>query len=347
MRQHTPAAHQIDLRPLLELTQRVGIDPLLTQASSGNSSAKLAGVLWIKASGRWMADAMRDDIFIPLDLKEIETECLRRDVDPAERYPSASLETAMHATLPHNVVLHVHCVNTIAWAVRYDAPIQLQRRLEGLPWRWIQYVATGLPLSRRIELALSTFPDTCVFVLGNHGLVVCGEDAATVEELLTEVQRRVAIPPRESHSADYEALWEISRDSAWDLPDDDEVHALGADKISQEILAGGVLYPCQAIFSGARMELFHPIPYRDPGDDWQSAYSNRPFLIIAGRGVIVSRTIAPAELAMLSGLAQVVQRINASVPLRYLTDAEVAGIPSQVTYRYRELASSSQGDARR
>src|ERR1700722_12805767 len=84
----TPDILRPELRQLLDLTQRVGNDPLLTQASTGNSSAKLDGVLWIKASGRWMADAMCDDILLPLDLAEIVTRCLQQGVDPAERYPS-------------------------------------------------------------------------------------------------------------------------------------------------------------------------------------------------------------------------------------------------------------------
>lgn len=87
---------------------------------------------------------MRDDILIPLDLAETVTQYLRRGVDPTERCRSASLETAMHAALPHRVVLHVHCVNTIAWAVRNDAQIQLQRQLQRLRWQWIPYVASGL-----------------------------------------------------------------------------------------------------------------------------------------------------------------------------------------------------------
>jgi len=343
MRKHTPVVNQVELRPLLELTERVGSDQLLTQASTGNSSAKLDDVLWIKASGKWMADAIRDDILIPLDLAEVVTKCLRRDVDPAERYPSASLETAMHATLPHRVVLHVHCVNTIAWAVRNDAPIQLQLRLKGLRWQWVPYTASGLPLSRQIEQAVSAYPDTHLFVLANHGLVIGGEDAKNVEDLLIEVERRLAIPPRQARPADYPALAEISADSRWDLPDDDGLHALGTDAISRAILAGGLLYPCQAIFSGTRTsELFRPIPYPDPRDHWQSRYCNRPFLIVGGRGVIVNRSARPAELAMISGLAQVVQRLSASAPLRYLTEAEVAGISSHVACRYRELANASQ-----
>jgi len=337
-------ASHAELQPLLGLTQRVGSDPLLTQASTGNSSAKLDGVLWIKASGRWMADAMRDDILIRLDLGEVVTECLRRGMDPAERYPGASIETAMHAVLPHPVVLHVHCVNTIAWAVRNDAPIQLQNRLEGLRWRWVPYIASGLPLALEIERALSTWPDTNVFVLGNHGLVIGGEDALAVENLLSEVKKRLAIPPRRAHPADYAALVELSRDSPWDLPDDDEVHALGTDLVAQANLSGGLLYPCQAIFSDSRTsDLFRPIPLPDVGEQWHAQYRYHPFLIIEGRGVVVSRSIGSAELAMLSGLAQVVQRLSASAPLRYLTETEVAGILNQVAHRYRNIANASQG----
>jgi rhamnose utilization protein RhaD (predicted bifunctional aldolase and dehydrogenase) len=341
---HTQSGRQAELQRLLDLTQRVGNDPLLTQASTGNSSVKLDDILWIKASGKWMADAVRDDIFISLNLSEVVRDCVRRRVDPAVRYRGASLETALHAVLPHRMVLHLHCVDTIAWAVRRDGPVQLQRLLEGLPWQWIPYTASGLSLSGAIELALSTQARTDLFVLGNHGLVVCGENAAAIEDLLNEVRRRVAIHPRKPHPPDYAALREMARNSPWDLPDDDAVHALGTDTVSQAILGRGVLYPCQTIFSGSgSSELFRAIPYPYPGDSWQHRYSNRPFLIVENRGVIVSRTIAPSELAMISGLAQVVQRLNTAVPLRYLSDTETAGITGQTAYHYRELASARHG----
>ena len=97
MRSDAPLASQSELQELLEVTERVGSNPLLTQASTGNTSIKLDGVLWIKASGKWMADAIQDNILIPLNLVDVHRDCLRRDVDPAERYPGASLETAMHA----------------------------------------------------------------------------------------------------------------------------------------------------------------------------------------------------------------------------------------------------------
>jgi ribulose-5-phosphate 4-epimerase/fuculose-1-phosphate aldolase len=348
MRKNMPVASHLELARLRQLTARIGTDPLLTQASAGNSSTKLDGVLWIKASGKWMVDALNEDILIPLDLTEVITECLQQGVDPAGRYPGASMETAMHAVLPHRVVLHVHSVNTIAWAVRTDAALQLQHQLDGLRWQWVPYVASGLPLSRAIELSLCACPDTDVFVLGNHGLVIGGEDCNAVENLLIELEQRLAIYPRRAHPADYAALEELCQGSSWDLPVDDQVHALGTDAISQAILSGGLLYPCQAIFANTSTpDLFRPIPYPHPRDESLSQYCNRPFLIIGGRGVLVSSTMTPAELAMISGLAQIVQRVNASTPLRYLSEAEVATGSNLTGGRYRELANERLGSGLR
>jgi rhamnose utilization protein RhaD (predicted bifunctional aldolase and dehydrogenase) len=338
-----------ELQTLRELTQRVGSNPLLAQASTGNSSIKLDGILWIKASGRWMADARQNEILIPLDLADVHRECLQRDLDPVERYPGASLETAMHAMLPHAVVLHVHCVNTIAWAVRSDARAQLQERLGGLRWRWVPYVESGLPLARAVRNALSAADADMhadIFILGNHGLVIGAENCRAAEHLLSEVGRRLSLSPRPAHPADYAGLAQASAGTPWRLPDDDAVHALATDPISRAILAGGLLYPCQAIFSNSSTPaLFRSIAGSDSPDQWPARYRNRPLLPIEGRGVLIDRSMTPAECAMISGLAQVVQRIPASAPIRYLTDAEIANSSGAVAYHYRELANERIGAA--
>jgi rhamnose utilization protein RhaD (predicted bifunctional aldolase and dehydrogenase) len=327
-----------ELNPLLELSARVGNDPLLTQASTGNSSMKLNGVLWIKASGKWMADAYRSDILIPLDLRAVN-ECLEQNVDPADRFTSASIETSMHAVLPRRVVLHVHSVNTIAWAVRQDAQAHLQQRLHGLRWQWIPYVPSGLPLTREIEKVLS--PDIDILVLGNHGLVLAGDDCADIERLLDEVERRLAVPARRAHPADYDILARIAAQSEWELPDDDDVHALGTDRIARSILSGGLLFPCQAIFSNSSTPaLFSAVRPVCPLDTWASRFEGQPFLIVEGCGVVVHQGMTQAERAMISGLAQVVLRLGASAPVRYLTETEIESSSSQVAYRYRELANS-------
>jgi rhamnose utilization protein RhaD (predicted bifunctional aldolase and dehydrogenase) len=247
----------------------------------------------------------------------------------------------MHVALPHPVVLHVHSLNAIAWAVRYDAAVQLETRLNGLRWQWIPYVPSGLPLAREIEKGLSVRPNIDVLVLGNHGLVLGAQDSQAAEDLLAEVERRLAIPARQAHPADYARLADLAADSPWALPDDDTIHALATDPVTRRVLEGGYLYPCQAIFSDAALpELFRA----DPVPEMESRPQEnpgRPFLIVKGCGVVVSRTMAAAEAAMLSGLAQVVQRVDPSAPIRYLTQDEVAAISSTAAYRYRDLANAS------
>jgi rhamnose utilization protein RhaD (predicted bifunctional aldolase and dehydrogenase) len=342
MSKNLSTTNQAKLTPLRELSARIGSNPLLTQASIGNTSIKLQGILWIKASGKWMADAIREDILIPVDLAEVR-QCVKQKVDPAARFTSASIETAMHAVLPHRVVLHVHCVNTIAWAVRKDARVQLEHQLDGLRWQWISYVPSGLPLAREIEKVLSVAVDTNVLVLGNHGLVIGGEDCSAVEALLSEVGRRLAIYPRRAHRPNYDALSEMTDGSGWALPDDEEVHALGTDAISGAVLSGGFLYPCQSIFSNASTPgLFRSVHFPNARDLGESRFCTRPFLIIEGYGVIVRRTITLAQRALMNGLAQVVQRIGSSTPLRYLSEEEVANSSSTIASRYRELADVSR-----
>ncbi|MBZ5608428.1 MAG: class II aldolase/adducin family protein [Acidobacteriia bacterium] len=335
-----------EITSLLELSGRIGQNALLTQASTGNTSVKLGNVLWVKASGTWLAHARQHNILMPMDL-EYARECVRRNVDPAKKHPSASedhpgpsIETALHVVLPHRVVIHVHSVNTIAWAVREDAEACLAQRLAGLRWRWIPYVPSGLPLAMEIERALSGALDADVFVLGNHGLVVGGPDCAAAEALLWEVERRVATTARRAPKADCAALERIAHESGWHLAGNVTVHALATDAVSARILAGGLLYPCQAIFSNCNTPaVFSAVPCPQPGEASESRHSGRPFLIVQGCGVVFSQTITPAEAAILNGLAQVVRRIPADAPVRYLTEKELADGLSVEAYRYRELAN--------
>jgi rhamnose utilization protein RhaD (predicted bifunctional aldolase and dehydrogenase) len=336
-----------EITSLLELSERIGRDPLLAQASTGNTSIKIDGILWIKASGKWLGDANRGDFLIPVDLAQVR-ECVRLNVDPAEKYSSvagnlrASIETAMHAVLPQRVVIHVHSVNTIAWAVRDDAPTLLEFLLLGLRWQWIPYVPSGLPLAQAIEEAVILSPETDVLVLGNHGLVVCGDDCEAAEALLYEVERRLEVKPRPAPEADYRVLARIADCSPWTLPENTALHALGTDAISRSILSDGLLYPCQAIFSNSTTPVFFcPVPSGERAEDYESRYRDRPFLIVESSGMLIGRTMTPAEYAVLGGLVEVVQRISATAPVRYLTDAEIGSGLNVDAYRYRELADAN------
>lgn len=339
------STEQFELNALREMSARIGANPLLAQASTGNTSVKIDETLWIKASGKWLIQAEADDFLIAVELAKAKR-CLRENAisEIGTEFPGdlrASIETPMHAVLPHKVVVHVHSVNAIAWAVRQDGPRQLRGRLCGIPWQWIPYTRSGTSLAREIERAFSRFPETNVFVLGNHGLVVCGSCCASAERLLAEVEKRLAIEPRPALEPKYALLRQAASRSSWHLPACASVHALATDHICRRILSGGVLYPCQAIFlPDITPVVSNSLPEREP--DCGPGYPGRQvLLIVENQGVLVGEDMTRAAEEILVGLANVVQRIDASAPLRYLNASELRGVLNGDVANYKRTADTN------
>src|SRR5215468_6470936 len=189
-----------ELSALLDLSARIGADASLVQGPGGNTSLKRDGVMWVKASGAWLSQARERPIMVPVRLAplldaleqadpacETATAFVASALNPQGLRPS--IETTMHAALPHRVVLHVHCVETIAWAVQADAQARLAPLLDGLGWSFVPYVRPGLPLTQLMRTLVRA--DTTVVVLANHGLVVCGDTVAAAAAALAEVVSRL------------------------------------------------------------------------------------------------------------------------------------------------------------
>lgn len=339
-----PAANELEA--LLEMSAELGRDPLLVQAGTGNTSVKLDGILWIKASGKWLAHAKDEEILVPIDLARAR-ECVKANLDLAREPVNAfesrlrpSIETAMHTVMPHNVVIHVHSVNTIAWAVRRDAPGRLREPLAGLKWKWIPFVSSGVPLAREIEKRLAEEPGACVFVLGNHGLVIGAGSCEEAAILLSDVERRLAICPRPVPPPRYSWFPSAAAGSGWRLPDVQALHCLGTDPAARHALLQGILYPCQAIFLGPGLPAL-----RWPGDWEDPNAATAPFLIVEDCGVLVRDDLTGTQSAMLTGLMHVVQRLDPTVPLRCLTRTEIAGILQHEASIYRAMVEKNESRA--
>jgi rhamnose utilization protein RhaD (predicted bifunctional aldolase and dehydrogenase) len=328
---------------LRALSARVGSDPLLVQASNGNTSIKSDGTLWIKASGRWLANATREELFMGVDLEaakqSLQTGSEILPLDDATSDLRPSIETPMHAAIPHRVVIHVHSINAISWAIRLDGPEQIKERLAGLRWQWIPYAASGNPLAREIAKAAARTPETNVFILGSHGLVVCGKDCDSAEKLLREVDWRLAIPPRKFAKPNVQALNFIARFPGWRFPEVESLHAMATDATCRRTLQGGVLYPCQAIFLGQAMPFLPARIAESKFAQWLDAQESvPPFVAVEGIGVMVNERMTSAERATLRALAEVTLRTAESAPLRYLNAAEVADVLSQGAHGGKDVS---------
>lgn len=315
---------------LRDLSARLGANPLLVQAAGGNTSIKQDGVMWIKASGTWLRDAMLQDIFVPLDLvalsralAEDHPDCesclpfVRQDINARGLRPS--IETSVHGLMPQAVVLHVHCVNTIAHAICVDAELRLQRRLSAFNWGFVPYARPGLHLSRAIRGVLK--PGMDVLVLQNHGLVVAADTVAAAEALLNRVVAALELPRRQIRGPRVDQLLALAGDD-YRLPDDAAAHDFALEGCSYGIGASLVFYPDHAVFLGTN------IP--------SSTASGAVAVAIEGAGVLVRRDAKPSIEPMLRCLGDVLLRLEKGTSAKALTLLELDQLLNWDAEKYRQ-----------
>jgi rhamnose utilization protein RhaD (predicted bifunctional aldolase and dehydrogenase) len=325
-----------ELQNLRRLSALVGSDPLLVQGAGGNTSLKQDGVMWIKASGTWLKDAETKEIFVPVDLAgvlrglsensaDVEN-CvayLRSDLNAAGLRPS--IETTVHALMPHKVVVHVHCVNTISWAVQNNAEVQLALRLAGIDWAFVPYARPGLMLAEAIQARLR--PGVNVLVLGNHGLVVAAETVAAAAVLLEKVVEVLRRHDNAIVAADLAALETLARGTDYRPSTDYYVHALATDVGVLDRGKAVVLYPDHVVFLGVGVAtaMAHGVP----------------LVAVPGKGVLVHRDAKPSVEPMARCLGDVLRRVPAGEALRCLTSTEIDMLLNWDAEKYRQSLKQS------
>ena len=321
----------VELDQLRALSAKVGADPLLVQAAGGNTSLKSDGVMWIKASGTWLKDAQARDIFVPLDhaslmaaLAKNDPACesctafVRTDLNSTGLRPS--IETTVHALMPQRVVVHVHCVNTIAWAIRPDGEARLATRLQDFDWAFIPYARPGLPLASAIAARLR--PGVNVLVLGNHGLVVAADSVAEAEALLGQVTAAVARRVRPAAPKDRAALERLCAGKPYRPAEMEETHALATDPLALARGETAVFYPDHVVFLGVGVAT--------------SFESGAPLVAIPGIGVAIREDAKPAIEPMGRCLADVMRRVDESDPLVPLTADDIDRLVNWDAEKYRQ-----------
>jgi rhamnose utilization protein RhaD (predicted bifunctional aldolase and dehydrogenase) len=344
-----------DLRALERFSADVGTDPRIVQAAGGNSSVKSGSTMWVKASGGWLAEAQEKRVMVPVSYRAYRDAVLSHS--PRAQDASSfvedghetshlrpSVETAMHAILPQKFVLHVHCVDTIAWAIQADAATLLSGLLDRLDWAFIPYVTPGLPLARAI--ARDCAPGVNVIVLGNHGLVVAAETIDLLGERLRDVRRRLArVSERDSTlppDRNLEQLQGALSGTRFRPARDPYAHSLAFDPVGRKIAAAGTLYPDHAVFMGPAITVVQP--GRDLKATLERLLERNPAatsVIVAGLGMALRDDALRGTDEMSLCLANVMARLGGGDRLNYLPDEEIADLLAWDAEKYRQAMNAA------
>jgi rhamnulose-1-phosphate aldolase/alcohol dehydrogenase len=210
------------LAPVERLVYRsnlLGIDARITNTGGGNTSSKVMEqdpvtgapkrVLWVKGSGGDLRTATHAN-FASLDLDQLmalKAAYAKFDVrgpkTPAEDamvglYPhttfnrnatAPSIDTPLHAYVPHAHVDHMHPVAVIALATAADGRA-LTREVYGDDVIWTDWRRPGFELGLELERICREHPRAKGVILGAHGLINWADDDRECYELTLDLIRR-------------------------------------------------------------------------------------------------------------------------------------------------------------
>ncbi|MFC7546487.1 bifunctional aldolase/short-chain dehydrogenase [Plantactinospora sp. GCM10030261] len=186
------------LGQLVYASRLIGQDPGLVLHGGGNTSAKITttdvlgepvDVLYVKGSGWDLAD-IEVAGFAPLRLARLRALLTLDQLSDSDMVnelrcasltasaPTASVESLLHALLPHPVALHSHAGALLALTNQPDGRAVVEE-VYGPDVVVVPFVMPGFDLARRAAEIVPTEvgPDTVGLVLLNHGLFTFGGDA--------------------------------------------------------------------------------------------------------------------------------------------------------------------------
>ncbi len=198
----------LDLEGLVYRSNLLGRDRAVINIYGGNTSAKLTmtdhvgrpvTVLAVKASGSDVL-TITEPRFALLKLDEIEPLFERDDMSDEEMVaylshtvfepgrPRQSIETLLHAFVPHKHVDHTHPDAIISLACAPDAEATA-RDVFGDRMAFVPYIRPGFKLSKWIGEKVRQNPGIECVVMGKHGLVTWGDDSrSTYDQTIRIIQ---------------------------------------------------------------------------------------------------------------------------------------------------------------
>lgn len=314
---------------------RLGRDPMQIQGPGGNVSLKADGVMLVKASGTWLADAETEDVFTAVDAASM-TAAVAAGA-PASDLPEEfqvgdglkpSIETGFHAILDAPVVLHTHCVATLA---RSTAPLSAAE-LEPLGLVRVDYAKPGAALAKSILEAWR--PGARGVVLANHGIIATGATVAEAEAVLAEAAAAFGTGPA-PHRAPDPTLDADLADSGWRPLSPGATTALAFDPTRLDLALGPALFPDQVIFLGPA-PFAGDLPLRAPEGP------ARPLALLPNRGAAIPVDASPALEALAEMMGDVVFRLP-DTPSR-LNEGEIAELLGWDAEKYRQALEKARAD---
>jgi rhamnose utilization protein RhaD (predicted bifunctional aldolase and dehydrogenase) len=318
-----------DWSDFLEFSHQIGSDPMWIQGAGGNTSYKNNHTMWIKGSGKWLADAISGDIFIEVNLAD---GCVLKN-NSSELRPS--IEVGLHTALPHKYVVHAHYVNALSWLVRCDSFSQLDNLLSGMEWAWIPYAKPGADLASAL---LKKYQETQVnlFLLQNHGLVISSDSISGLRSIMQELAFRLDSDAQLKKDCFSFSGINLPSNLGWRLPKHQDVHILALQPISHYFKERAI-FPDQVVFLGEKPLIIEDVSFiKKSFITYLELNGCKPeWAILQDQCVLVPDSFSDGAEELLLCLARIAVRIPFDARINYLSSDAAAELLNWDAEKYR------------
>ena len=321
-----------ELKELSKLSSKIGNNLDLIQGAGGNTSEKIGDSLWVKASGCWLSDALKENIFIPVNYKNILNNIDNKKPDPVSseviyseitKDLRPSIETTLHAIMPYKYVVHTHSINCIANTISKDNLSSLKEKMSGFNWSLVAYKKPGLSLAREIKEVLK--PEVDTILMSNHGVVFGSDCIKDLEKKIFDLEKRLNKPLRNiNKSPKSKELESLVNGTDYSLPTKNIIHSLALDESLIKAISNRSLYPDHVVFLGpGPMKIYT----KSDAINILGNKENKPeVIIIENFGVIVHKSRNPNTDLMLYCLASTLLRMDPKQEILFLTKKDEADL---------------------
>jgi rhamnose utilization protein RhaD (predicted bifunctional aldolase and dehydrogenase) len=332
------------LLELEELSTSLGGDINLVQGSGGNTSIKYLDQIWVKGSGKKLRDSRIDNIFLPLNLSVILSEINNGNFENSisslfENYDyqalRPSIETGMHAIIPYKIVIHLHPVNLLGILVREDAEHFLRNIFTVEEYLFLPYIKPGSELTKAIKNSIEIKKLPNILFLGNHGVVVSGENFSDVIKILDKMTKIIPISQSNSTYKYYEQLNNLIEHTMWKLPIYEDVHFLANDKICLSRAISGILFPDHIVFLGPKVLYYKADKLQLKS--WLNLphVKELPYVILPGIGVVTNPNLSQDGHELLLAWCRTLLQIPEKCKINYLKNEQIEAIHNWDAEKYR------------
>lgn len=328
---------------------KVGTDKLLVQGAGGNVSWKEADVMWIKASGTWLADALEKNIFVPVDLVHLQKAIAEKSLDVTPVVTDGhtmrpSIETILHALMPQDIVVHVHAIEALSYLVRegYIEDFKSKIPLE-ITWVNTEYARPGEELAQAVYDALENAPQPDVVFLQNHGIVIGANSIEEIEEILAKVLTSLKVNHVELELIERDIAPVAVNGSVNYTPIQNvKLQQLALNKqLFGQLAENWAMYPDHVVFLGAE-----PFAYDSVNELFQLEKTLQPLpqlIFVKDVGVFTKDEVTPAIIEQLDCFYEVLTRQNEAYKINTLTFQQIGHLLNWEAEEYRKKITSLIG----